>query len=130
MICVKELVKNFDDVCAVNNITLNIPEGECSACSERTEREDNAPSYDCGECWKPMAAALSLTCKYHIRRLYLKRFFICRMILFFFRTPLWKKMIFVLYEYIILAWMLRRRLIWRETNLGKRSARFVHFQKV
>ena len=28
MICVKELVKNFDDVCAVNNITLNIPEGE------------------------------------------------------------------------------------------------------
>ena len=28
MICVKERVKNFDDVCAVNNITLNIPEGE------------------------------------------------------------------------------------------------------
>lgn len=28
MICVKELVKNFDDVCAVNKITLNIQEGE------------------------------------------------------------------------------------------------------
>lgn len=38
MICVKELVKNFDDVCAVNNITLNIPEGEMLGLLERTER--------------------------------------------------------------------------------------------
>ena len=59
MICVKELVKNFDDVCAVNNITLNIPEGE-------------------------MLGLLGTNGAG-------KRFFICRMILIFFRTPLWKK---------------------------------------
>lgn len=49
MICVKELVKNFDDVCAVNNITLNIPEGEMlGLLGTNGAGEDNAPSYDCG----------------------------------------------------------------------------------
>ena len=79
MICVKELVKNFDDVCAVNNITLNIPEGEMLGL------------LGTNGAGKPMAAALSLTVQISHPETYLKRFFICRMILIFFRTPLWKK---------------------------------------
>ena len=84
MICVKELVKNFDDVCAVNNITLNIPEGEMLGLLGTNGAGKTT-------LLRMIAGALSLTVQISHPETYLKRFFICRMILIFFRTPLWKK---------------------------------------
>ena len=91
MICVKELVKNFDDVCAVNNITLNIPRREMLGLLGTNGAGKTTLLRMIAGVLEPMAAALSLTVQISHPETYLKRFFICRMILIFFRTPLWKK---------------------------------------
>ena len=91
MICVKELVKNFDDVCAVNNITLNIPEGEMlgllgtNGAGKTTllRMITGVLEADGGSIVVDGANITSGDVS--------ERFFICRMILIFFRTPLWKK---------------------------------------
>lgn len=91
MICVKELVKNFDDVCAVNNITLNIPEGEMLGLLGTNGAGKTTLLRMIAGVLEADGGALSLTVQISHPETYLKRFFICRMILIFFRTPLWKK---------------------------------------
>jgi len=50
MICVKELVKNFDDVCAVNNITLNSINEHAFASSENECSNAISMTFGCTRC--------------------------------------------------------------------------------
>lgn len=91
MICVKELVKNFDDVCAVNNITLNIPEGEMLGLLGTNGAGKTTLLRMIAGVLEADGGSIVVDGANTHPETYLKRFFICRMILIFFRTPLWKK---------------------------------------